>query len=538
MFSRPARLQRQQGVISILAAVALGVSVIVAALALDLGRIYWIKRDLQKAADLASLSAVTDLPQATTVAQNIALANGFNFQNEATANSMTVTTGIYDWTNRIFTAGGAVDSLDAVQVVVTTTVPYYFMPGSLRVEASAISVRDPVAGFALGSYLARLNTADSALLNGVLGGLLGGAINLDLVSYQGLAAGTVSLAGLQAALGLGTVNEVLNANVTYAALLDATIAALNNKGDAASINAASVLGTMRTGVSPSLSLRVGDLLKADTSNPQAAANAEVNVMQMVQFGAQLANGNHFVDIPNLGVSVPGVATTRLSLSLIEPPTIAIGPARRDASGAWMTRAHAAQLRLRLQLNLLGGVINLPIYLEAGAADAALTHIQCRVPKDDSEVTIQTTPQLLGVYIGNVSDAVMENHSAPVTPTPATLVNLLGLVTVTGYASVPVGGGSPRDLVFTGPFDQNNNQSTASLGIGSSLNTAIQQPGNLTVRILGLGLNLGPILGAILGILGPVLDALLDPLLSLLGVQLGGADVTAFYLNCGVPQLVH
>ncbi|HET7833915.1 MAG TPA: TadG family pilus assembly protein [Gallionella sp.] len=545
MIIEPMKLRRQQGVISVMAAVTLTVAVVVAALALDLGRIYWIKRDLQKAADLASLSAVTEIPQATTVAQNIALANGFDYQKVATANSMTVTTGMYNWTTRVFTPGGDPDTLDAVQVIVATTIPYYFMPGSLRLEASAISVRDPVAGFSLGSFIARLDTTQSALLNSVLGGLLGGAINLDIGSYKGLAAGTVSLAGLQLALGLGTVDEVLNANLSLAGLLDATITALNNKGDAASVNAASILGTVRTSVASNRSLRVGDLLNVDTSNPQAAANTEVNVMQLLQTGAQIANGSHFVDIPNLGVSVGSLANVGLGLSVIEPPTIAIGPARKNSNGQWMTRAHAAQIRLKLGLKLDLAVlqVNLPLYIESGAADASLTKIVCKLPRDDSEVTIEATPQLVAAYIGNVDNAVMENHAQPVTPTTATLVNVLGLITIKGYAKVVVGGGQPRDLVFNGPFDQYNTTATASLGIGSALGTALQQPGNMDTKVeldlLGLlKIDAGPIIAAIIAVLNSVLDALLDPLLSLLGVSLGGADVTAFYLNCGVPQLVH
>lgn len=532
---------RQKGAISILAAGALGVSIAVAALALDLGHVFWVKRDLQKAADLASLSALTDLSQATAIAQNIALANNFDYNHAATSNSLTVATGIYDWSARAFTAGGAATELNSVQVTAGTTVPYFFLPASRRVEATAIAARNAIAGFSLGSFLARLNSADSTLLNGVLGGLLGGAVNLDLVSYQGLAAASVTLAGLQAALGLSTVDEVLDANPTLAGLLDASITALNSKGDAASLNAVSILGALQAVVSPALSLRVGDLLKVDTSNPQAAGNAEVNLLQMVLLGAELANSSNFINLP-LAVSVPGVANVNLALAVISPPSIAIGPARRDGSGAWVTQAHAAQVRLRLNLTLLGtvsgGVVNLPIYIESGAADAALTGIQCRSPRDSSEVTIQTQLQLLTAYIGEVSDAAMQNHSAPVTVNDATLVNVLGLVRITGHASVPLQ--DPlQELVFNGPFDQNNTQTAAghSLGIGGLLNSNLV----LTPQLLGLPLPLGPILDTLIGllggILGPVLDGLLDPLLSTLGVSLGGGDVTAFYLDCAVPQLV-
>lgn len=158
MYTGPTRQQRQQGAISVLAAVALGVSIAVAALALDLGHVFWLKRDLQKAADLASLSAVTSLSNATAIARSIALANDFDYQNAATANSLTVTTGIYNWTSRTFVPGGAAASLNSVEVIANTTVPYFFRPGSLAIQASAVAARkEPTADFTADSFLAGID---------------------------------------------------------------------------------------------------------------------------------------------------------------------------------------------------------------------------------------------------------------------------------------------------------------------------------------------------------------------------------------------
>ena len=56
---------------------------------------------------------------------------------------------------------------------------YYFWlyGGERTVQATAISAREAIAAFSLGSFIARLDTShDSALLNGVLGGLLGSRI--------------------------------------------------------------------------------------------------------------------------------------------------------------------------------------------------------------------------------------------------------------------------------------------------------------------------------------------------------------------------
>jgi len=525
-------LKRQQGAISILAALSIGVVIIVAALALDLGRVYWVKRDLQKAADLASMSAVSALNNPDmdmyAIAQRVVTEN----YQDATVDSVIV--GVYDWPNYVYAPGGAVDAQNAVQVNVSKQVKYYFQPGSLLVTASATSAQDAIAGFSMGSFVARLNTADSALLNAVVGGLLGGSINLDLVSYQGLAAANITLAGIQAALNLGTVDEVLNAD-----LLGASIAALQRNGDPTSLSAANTLLTLQAAMATDRLVTVGNVVKPDPDMPSSALNVDLNVLQLLQMGAMVANGGHFIDIPNLGVSLGGLGGVGLKLSVIQPPSIAIGPARKGSDGKWVTRAHAAQIRLKLNLdlNLLAINVHLPIYLEAGAADAALTRIQCRLPKDDSAVTISVNPQLLSVYLGEVDDTVMQNTTDPVTVTEATLVNVLGLIWIKGYAYAPIGGGTSRDLVFNGPFDQYNNQSTASLGIGSQLAAKASQPGSLKIHLILFTFDAGPLIDAILNVLNSLLDALLDPLLSLLGVSLGGADVTAFYLDCGVPQLV-
>lgn len=538
----PASRRRQKGAISILAAVSIAVVMGIAALTVDIGHTFLVRRDLQKAADMSSLSALSDLGNATAVAQNIALTNNADL----TADNVTVVTGIYDWSARSFTPSVATSGLNSVQVTVGTDVEYFFLPGSgLHVTATATAAREAIAGISAGSFLARLDTADSALLNGVLGDMLGGAVSLDLASYQGLAAGSVTLAGLQAALGLGTLDEVLNANRSLADLLDASITALNAKGDAASRNAADILDPLLASIDPALNLRLGDLLKVDTSNTTAAAQAEINLLQMILLGAEIANGSNLINLP-LAVSVPGVASINLAMTMIAPPAIDIGPARRDDSGEWMTQAHSAQIRLRLRLTLLdavsGGLVNIPVYIEGGAVDAALTGIQCKVPKDDSVVTVQTQPQLLSAYIGEVSDAAMQNTSVPVTVTEATLLNVLGIVRVGGYASVPLES-PPQELYFNGPFDQDNTQTTdgSGLGIGGLLSSNLA----LNTYLLGLPLLVGPLvtpivnslLGLLGGVLGPALDGLLDPLLSMLGVSLGGADVTAFQLNCGAMQLV-
>ncbi len=504
-----------------MAAVFLGLALTLSALAVDLGHLFWAQRDLRKAADLASLSAVTDLSNAGLVAQQIAAANGFDVSGD----NLVAAVGVYDEVKRSFSAGGEATAQNAVKVTATRDVPYFFLPGSRTLSVEAVAVRTPIASFSLGTFLGRVDSQSSPVLNAVLGGLLGGAVNLDILGYQGLAAANVSLLGLRTALGLASVEQLLGADLTLGELLDATITALNAKGDAASLAAAGTLGTVKASVSPALSLRVGDLLKVDQNSPEAAAHAEVNVLQLLTLGAQVANGGMALDLGGVGLNLGALLNLGLDLQLSGAPDIAIGPARQDQDGNWVTRAHSGQVGVDMDLSVLGGLVHLPIRVEAAAADAELIGARCEVPWEDSTVTIRTQPQLLKLSIPK-----------------GKILNLgLAWVEVSSPIEIEVPGAG-QDLVFHPPFDAT--QQAASLGLGGQLQSALSAPGKLKMGgLLFLldALGLGDIVLAILGVLGtvltPLLDGVLGSLLSMLGVSLGGADVTVHSLTCGVPRLV-
>ncbi len=507
-----------------MAAVFLGLALTLAALSVDLGYVFWAKRDLQKVADLASLSAVTNLGAAGTVAQQIAAANGFDAN--ASGNTLAVMVGVYDEVNRSFSAGGEATAQNAVQVTATRAVSYFFLPGSRTLSVQAVAVRTPIASFSLGTFLGRVDTQSSPVLNAVLGGLLGGAVNLDLLGYRGLASASVSLMDLRVALGLASVNELLSANLSLGELLGATVTALKAKGDTVSLSAATTLGTLTAGVSLALDLRVGDLLKVDLNSPEAAASAEVNVLQLLTLGAQVANGSTALSLSGVGLNLGFLLNLGLNLQLSGQPDIAIGPARKDESGDWVTKAHSGQVRVDLDLSVLGGLVHLPIRVEVAAADAALIGARCREPWEDSTVTIRTQPQLLKLSIPQ-----------------GKILNVLGLAWVEVASPIEISiPGAGQDLEFHPPFD--TTQEVAALGLGGRLQSALSAPGKLEMGgLLYLldALHLGDIVLAILNVLGvvltPLLDGVVGSLLSLLGVGLGGADVTVHSLTCGVPRLV-
>lgn len=550
---------RQRGGISIIAAVSLTALFAAALLAVDLGSLFYTKRHLQSVADNAALSAVNDLDRANVIALDAAALNDFTVPG-AHGSSLTTTVGRYDETTPddgfegTFTPGGDPELQNAVQVTATTQQPLFFLFGSRQVQATATATRSDVAAFSVGSGLLDINTQRSALLNALLGGLLGTDLNLDAAAYRGLAIANVRLLDLvEAHADVGTVDELLNADISIAELLEITARAVDKQGIAdlgVGVRDPSDVLQELLGLSVSgLTLKLGDLLDIALPDRQAAATANLNVLQLITLAAQVANGHNFIDLP-VAVNLPGLVEIGLGLTLIEPPSIAIGRAGRDADGEWRTSAHTAQGRIKLDLKLLGVLgpllgIRVPLYIELARGDAWLESIECRSPRDDSTVTIGATSGIASVYIGDVNADAMTNTETAATVQTATLLNVLGLITASAKLGInlPGGGGT---LEFNGPFDEENSQrisGIATAGLADSLVNKMESPDAQTVllvTLLGIPLDLSAILDLLLPVLTPVLqllDSLLAPVLSLLGIQIGYADVTVFHLNCGAIRLV-
>lgn len=542
--------RRQRGAISILAAMGLAAVVASAALAVDLGSLFYSKRQLQKAADTAALSAVNDIPIAYDIALDTARLNDFPVPG-ARNNTLQTVTGTYDFNTHLFMSGGDPLNQNAVEVTVTTNQPYFFMLGTRQITATATATRTDIAGLSVGSGLISIDTEKSVLLNAILGKLLNTSIKLDAVSYNGLANTNVRLLDLvKAKASVGTLQELLELDLTLAELLELTATALSQTDVAnVDISVINTLNLLALQVPGNLHLKLADLLDVSLAPGNAAAHAQINVLQLISLSAQVANGKHFLDMPVLGIDLPGLLTLNLSLSLIEPPSIAIGPAGRDSNGKWRTQAHTSQWRLKLDVlvgQVLGGLVHLPIYLEIAAGDAWLESIECRSPRDDSSVNIGAASSILRAYIGEVNANAMTNVTSPATVEKATILNLLGLLSVTTRVAIDFPGGA-GNLAFNGPFDSKNTQrisgqSTTQLFSSLGDNMVLEVHGVLGELLnLLLGTHtLEDVLKLVLELLTPVfglLDSLLAPVLQLLGIQLGYADVTAFHLNCGAPQLV-
>lgn len=569
----------QQGAIAIMAAVLLPVAIICAALAIDIGHLFYVKRHLQKVADLAAVAAAQFPGNPDPQAVGVAKQNGFD-PGQA-GNGFVVTTGQWDpktipgscppWdgqcgTPTYFAAGGT--NPNAVEVEATQVVPYFFLFGSRTVAAGAVGMNTNAAGFSVASRLLQVDTQQSALLNTILGGLLNTKLNLGAVAYNGLLNTTVNIGDLKEALGVGTVNELLNANLDLPGLYQGILTALNKQGLVNS-NATGALATLLGSGIPGLNLKLGQILSLTSPTDVAAAQANVNVFNLVTAAAMVANGKHFIQIPNLGINIPGLLNLNLGLNVISPPSFAFGPPGQNPDGTWKTQAHTAQVALGLDLTvgqLLGGLVHLPIYLEVAPAQAHLTNLTCAAPQSNNQVTIGTQASLATIILGDVPPNALNNTTDPLaiekSATGPTLLNVLGLVTISmkkpiiiplspqGWDPSQQGNVGYADLFFQGKPVQQQQINSNALGsaVDTLLNALVAQladPQSLVVSLVGIQLPIGQIASMLINLLMPILqpvthllDALLAPLLNLLGIQVGQATVTYSAVSCNNAVLVY
>lgn len=534
-----------RGAIGAILAVFLGVSLVLCALAVDVGSLYLERRSAQGAADLAAIAAARDLDRAEAAARATLASNGVSAQ------SLAVTKGRYDVDPAVasglrFVPGGLPHN--AVRVDVIFPGQLYFaksLTAAPDIAVSAVGAADAKAMFSIGSRLAALR---EGVANALLSGLLGGHVSLSAMDYDALVAADIGLMDFMSALATdvgitaGTYDAVLDANATVAQVLSAAATAARSRGD---LRAASALATLLSQASPSatVSLRslmdLGPLGQAAIGAPHAGLSSDVNLMSLVNAAATLANGARQVSV-NLGAAVPGLLGLTLDLAIGERPQgsgwVAVGQA-----GATI---RTAQTRLRLVADvggsgLLAGLrIRLPIYLELASAEARLASVQCNgVGGQGGSATIAARPAAVSAWIGDISGSLSSfGSSLPVSY--ATLVQA-PLLSISAKAFAAMDNVQETDLTFSrSDVDQQVVKTAEVRDYLTSPVSHLLQTADIRVNLLGLGSVLS-IKGALLGILMPVtqlLDPLLASVLELLGLHLGEVDVRVHGIRCGTAVL--
>ncbi|MGA4049281.1 TadG family pilus assembly protein [Ralstonia pseudosolanacearum] len=547
------RLRRTaRGVVSLLTTVFVATLGLTLLVSVDIGNVFFTQRALQRAADMAAMAAAQRLDIPTQVAQQSVTQNGLSV-------TPTVVPGVWNATNTAaaptyFCASGStgcIGTVNAAQVTLTQNVPYFFSVGQRTLTATAIAKNTAIVSFSLGSGLASTNTG---LLNSVLGALLGNgnsALNLDLVSYQGLANTTIRVSDLMAALNVGTVQQLIAAQVSLSQLVSAVVSAGGQNGltgvSVGTVLAPNtlVLGALlrNTLINVGNSTGTPGVLQflAQAGNDQSVLNAQLNVLDLVTTAAQIANNKNAVAI-STGLTLPGLLGTTLNLKVIQPPVIAIGPPGKDTSGNWMTQASAGQVRLGLNVSasVLAplATINVPIGVVVAGASAHAVDAYCPVPRVNLSADIAGTISPVSSCIAAGADSVASGTLNCGSASAASLLSLLGIPAASIYSNPPASSSVSfgSDTPYSG-LQIAVGQTRRVTATSSFFSSLLSSNSNLKVTVLGvLPVPLSAITGE-LSTVGGILDSSLTPVLELLGVQLGYADIKVLSVNCDAVELV-
>ncbi|MET0330068.1 MAG: TadG family pilus assembly protein [Dyella sp.] len=389
----------------------------------EIGYLYWAKRDAQKIADLAALAGVQRLEQCTAGNDDNSAARGNAVSDNHSTDTLTIRCG--NWA----TANPAIDHfavatppapLNAVKVIVERPVlPFLGQNASLpTIKVSAVAAKaTPIASFTVGPQLLRVNGHTPL---GTLLQLVG--VNLDnatVLGYDGLAQINVTPAGLLQALGIpfnanlsiADLNGLLSANkISLGQLLDASATLITQNGGTQNIEA------LRSALSTQLDLNLLDQpiqlgsndstggLFAVISGPDgsgtSALQANLNLLDLISTGISIAAKGHAVAVNGLDI----LGLFKAQAAVVEPPSIGVGGVG--------TTAFNAQIRLFIDIDsnaLLGGILspllrlNLPIYVDIVDGMGTLTAIDCGA--QPATATVQVHASILRSCVGKIDPSV-------------------------------------------------------------------------------------------------------------------------------------
>jgi uncharacterized membrane protein len=528
----------RRGGVATTAAIAGGLICGLAALTVDVGCVALKARTLQGAADLAALSGAMDLTHAQAAA--LATATG----NAGAGVRAFTTLGRYTPDRALAPSArfvaGTVDP-NAVRVTLNAEAPLYFARFIVgrdtmtlsRSATAAATQAPPRAMFSIGSRLAAL---DGGIANQLLTGLTGSSVSLSVMDYNALAAADVNLLSFSDALAsdlhlqAGNYDALLNQTITVGRALSVLRPLVGSQAS----SALSRLTTAGAGVQ----IRLGDLIGAEAGAGQGLAeglNASVKALDLVMAMAEIGGGDRQVAL-NLGVQA-GLAELTTSLAIGERPNRSPW-LTVTGKGAPIVRTAQARLYLKARTSQkLSGLaqVNLPILIELASSEARLDAIACTPRR---AVTLGVRPGIAKASIGVIDETKLGSFKTALTPAPATLMSVAGLVTLTGSAHVEAADQRFSPTTFSdADIKAAASKTVKTTGALNGVVVSLLQHLQVDVKIIGLGLGLGGLvqaLGVLLTPLGPVLDAAVNPVLDLLGLSFGEADVTVHGATCPTP----
>lgn len=559
-------LRRQRGAAAVFAAISIIAGLIAAGLAIDLGRLYYAQRDLQRLANMAALDSVriasgcmgeVDDPGAAAHGEAMDSVQRNGGRREW------VTSTAADILGRMNSSGGlrafqpVPDVTNrAVQVRVSRAVPPRLVPlfsaaSEGRLVAVASAYNTPSALVKVGSRPANLSPSDAGMLNNLYRGLLGSGsgLNIDLLSYEALFEAEVPLGAVLGNLGLGD-----DGADTPTSLSELILAVVDSLGDPVAVAAAQQMYNAADGsrtVVPGLVLGVDDTASGSFSSAgdllTAAAAASLDgspVTLPINLPPPLSAGS-----TTLRLLDPGVLTRLLPGGLL-------------ASAENFAHNTSLVLQTDSPVNISGLGGRLSFFVQAGHSTAEVLDISCaRRGQPVDSVDVLASASLTRVGIGRFDDINSPNpqpQPVPVLDTNSTL-NVLGLqlpIRIRMSAGAFVNVGQEDRATFTG-MRSGEMRRLGTPGSAALVNALADIPQQLTlttdISLLG---PVSPLIrgtvnaalatlrttleqavrAAIVGSLLQQIDDRLLPQLQALGVTIGGADVYVEGIEVKEPLL--
>ncbi|TPN41049.1 hypothetical protein FKO01_01260 [Mesorhizobium sp. B2-3-3] len=560
---------------AVMTALSAPVALALAAVAIDEASIYTERRQAQAMVDLAAITAASNINNVntavvTTLTDNgmpgvVVQASGQTISPAVDKTVVTVTRGRYASSTanvgQRFQPG--VTPYNAARVTLTKIPARYFASSLLPtpvIGTQATASTTPQATFSVGS---RLLSVNGGILNALLSGLVGGNISLSVMDYNGLISADVSVLSFISALATqlnitaGTYSDVLasKATVGQIATAMANVPGLGNTAKVALQTIASKsTGTAKIPLSSLVDL--GSIGSLGLGQQPSGLGIDASAMGMLTAAAVLANGTNQAAV-DLGATIPGLLSTKLSIAIGEPaqssPWLAVGGIG--------TVVRTAQTRIKLTASvgigtpgLAGGInlvaVNLPLNVEVAYAEAKLTDITCPTGPSSINVSVAAHPGIAQLNLANSNNpSSFADFSQPQTFTDADIADvkllLMQLIQVTGSAATAITNNSPQTLTFNATDIANKTIKTVSTrNISQSLTTSLVDDLSLSANLLGLGIDatallrtVKPAVVALLNTVTAPVDDLLYNVLSALGVGLGQADVRVTGATCGRAVLV-
>lgn len=575
-------MNRQRGALTFIVPLIMVIIVLFGTLAIDGARLYSLRQDMQSQVNAAATAAAdgvqtcggqtVDMATIRQRALTAARAQGFSGEDA----ELVVRTGLLqdsDDDGQVeFRAMPFLDQSNAVHVSYrrSTRISMLFPEsklGSVNMEVSAAVRKEAVATLSAAGSTAGVG---GGLLGSLLGAILGDSgYTLDPTSLSSLENTTVKLGQLLNTLGVNDIAALLPLGGDELANALSTIAGAATPLGRTLDDIASAAGIETIKVSDVLSV-VGETRVPESSEfplYDVVISLILNVAKQQQPGE---DGILALPLNINNLSIPLLANIKavnLGLHVGEPPTVAIGPARRGEDGQWVTRFQAPDITLALladvelvNVDLIGlatlnlASLKIPLAVAVGGGRGAFIAADCaRGINNDAEVTVELNREVARIATGSVGSSGALNPS-DIDARIGRLRLFFGLIPLLDPAiqltagldvSVPAEDDTvtfdPRYPLYCSPDGGCARQTWQDQGAGLDGLALDVQLKDVRLLNLNLGVLLNPIkdlLQTLLnGVVSSLAQALINPLLQTLGVGLGGISVTVSGIDQNSIQLI-